>query len=423
MALFFIISPLVIMYTAGYRYDIASRTILETGVISIDIEPRDAQVVLNTIPIQKQIPIRLTNRAPGRYTVSFSRDGYHPFEHMILVESKQTTYLRDITLFKNSLPILIPTPDILLENSSTIYAHPTLPQYLAHTATEGVHEIGLLTYRNDVPEYVALMRTVADTLVTLAWSPYSNYSVLQLRMENDGIHTYAIDVQNRRVSDPIITTVIPTYHFAEQDATALYVQNEAGLWGVIPKRSGVDIALNRIPTHELPDRWYIQHSTQHFIHPQTSSTLSFSIPIDRIVHIRNNTILATQGSMLHRFEKQDAQVTLVESYDEASIITQGQYLLISTPWSITRINADGGSELLLRTSNRISQITILGPRRPELLITNSSGIEIFDPRYNMSTPLIQNSNIQQVTFEGGRQPRIYFSTTIGRQEGIFRLDI
>jgi hypothetical protein len=76
------------------------------------------------------------------------------------------------------------------------------------------------------------------------------------------------------------------------------------------------------------------------------------------------------------------------------------------------------------TSNTISHVAILDEDRPELVITNATGIEIFDPRYNMSTVLIENNTVRNTIVETSRQQtRIYFTATIGRQTGMFSLEI
>jgi len=77
---FFIISPLIIFYTAGYRYDFAEQIIKQTGVISIDIKPVNAIVYLNDVQIKKKIPIRLPNRAPGTYHLKITAPGYQLWE-------------------------------------------------------------------------------------------------------------------------------------------------------------------------------------------------------------------------------------------------------------------------------------------------------------------------------------------------------
>ena len=88
IAVFCIAAPAIILYTAGYRYDFKTQKIKQTGVISIDVLPRSAAVFLNDVRIQKSLPIRLPNRAPGAYRLRIEADGYKPWEKDITVESK-----------------------------------------------------------------------------------------------------------------------------------------------------------------------------------------------------------------------------------------------------------------------------------------------------------------------------------------------
>ena len=66
---FFVISPIIIMYTAGYRYDWRNGLLKETGAISVDVEPKNATVYLNGIKLQDKMPIRLNNIAPAKYSL------------------------------------------------------------------------------------------------------------------------------------------------------------------------------------------------------------------------------------------------------------------------------------------------------------------------------------------------------------------
>jgi len=117
---FFVISPIVISYTVGYRYDWKKREIRQTGVINIDIKPKDSSIYLNNIKINQTIPIKLNNRAPGIYNVKIQKEGYHDWIKDVNIESKKTTYIKDITLFKQSLPIKI-LEDIDPSNIQNIY--------------------------------------------------------------------------------------------------------------------------------------------------------------------------------------------------------------------------------------------------------------------------------------------------------------
>ena len=104
IAAFFVIAPVVIGYTIGYRYNWEKKRIEQTGVISIDVEPRDATIVVGGIEILDRPPLRLANRAPGSYFVEIRKPGYHAWKKELSVVSKRTAFIKDVTLLKRSLP-------------------------------------------------------------------------------------------------------------------------------------------------------------------------------------------------------------------------------------------------------------------------------------------------------------------------------
>lgn len=104
VATFFVTSPLLVLYTAGYRYDFKNGIIQEIGAISIDVLPKNANVFLNDKKIQGKMPIRLKNVSPGKYKIKISADGFYDWEKEITVETKQTVYFKEIKLIKKSSP-------------------------------------------------------------------------------------------------------------------------------------------------------------------------------------------------------------------------------------------------------------------------------------------------------------------------------
>src|SRR3989338_10563832 len=109
---FFLITPLMLLYTTGYRYDWKAGIIRETGGLSIDATPVDADVYLNDLPLDSSLPIRLKNITPKKYHIKISARGYFDWEKEIIVERKQTTYIKDIQLLKKNEPVKIQTASI-----------------------------------------------------------------------------------------------------------------------------------------------------------------------------------------------------------------------------------------------------------------------------------------------------------------------
>lgn len=109
---FFIISPLIILYSAGYRYDWKHGLLKETGAISIDVLPENALVYLNNTNIKKKMPIRLKNLTPNKYHLKITAPDYYDWTKDIEVKNKQTEYIKDITLLKKEEPKIILEKDV-----------------------------------------------------------------------------------------------------------------------------------------------------------------------------------------------------------------------------------------------------------------------------------------------------------------------
>ncbi len=143
VSLFLIGAPLTVLYAAGYRFDTTYGFFRETGGLSIDILPATAKVYLDNELVEKNIPIRLQNITPRDYHIRLSLDGYYDWEKTVTVKPRQTRYIKDITLIKQTTPTQIATGTIHSLSGSfdgrfILYikngAHPTLTSYDSKSA-------------------------------------------------------------------------------------------------------------------------------------------------------------------------------------------------------------------------------------------------------------------------------------------------
>ena len=107
VAAFFVITPVLIMYSSGYRYDWQNGLIKETGAINVDILPVNAVVYLNDAWLKGGMPYRLKNIAPGKYRLKITAPGYFDWLKDVEVKSKQTVYIKEISLLKKNTPYLL----------------------------------------------------------------------------------------------------------------------------------------------------------------------------------------------------------------------------------------------------------------------------------------------------------------------------
>ncbi len=104
---FFILCPLTILYSSGYRYDWQHGFPKRTGAISINVEPADAQVSLNEVEVKRGInekEVRLNSVPPGKYIIKITKSGYFDWVKDVEVKEMQTVYIKETILMKKETP-------------------------------------------------------------------------------------------------------------------------------------------------------------------------------------------------------------------------------------------------------------------------------------------------------------------------------
>lgn len=118
VVIFAVCAPLMVFYTMGYRYNWQRQKVEKVGVMIIDTEPTDADVMLNGQKITTGRPARLADLKPNYYQVRAEKSGYYSWQKSLEVKSQDSVLLYDIVLFKEQTPILInslPTDLVLPE--------------------------------------------------------------------------------------------------------------------------------------------------------------------------------------------------------------------------------------------------------------------------------------------------------------------
>ncbi|PIQ67624.1 hypothetical protein CO173_04825 [Candidatus Uhrbacteria bacterium CG_4_9_14_3_um_filter_41_35] len=103
---FFVGAPIIVLYTAGIRYDVKSGEVLKTGVISVTTTPRSANLLVNGAEINHETPYVIKNLNPGTYTVEIQKPDYHPWKSTVSVKASETSFIQNIILFRDEPPKL-----------------------------------------------------------------------------------------------------------------------------------------------------------------------------------------------------------------------------------------------------------------------------------------------------------------------------
>ncbi|MFA5124349.1 MAG: PEGA domain-containing protein [Patescibacteria group bacterium] len=98
--IFLIITPLIIAYTAGYRYNFSKGRVQKTGILRITSIPRGANIYLNSQIQNTQTPAKIQYLMPGDYEIKLTKEGYFDWQKKLPITENNTTFAEKIILWK-----------------------------------------------------------------------------------------------------------------------------------------------------------------------------------------------------------------------------------------------------------------------------------------------------------------------------------
>lgn len=109
-AAFLASAPVLVFYTAGYRWNPKKEKVERNGTLIIDSTPTGASISLNGKQTLEQTPVTIQNLRPGMYSIRVEKPSYLPWEKTLEVESSLVAFATDIWLWKKGDPTVFPSP-------------------------------------------------------------------------------------------------------------------------------------------------------------------------------------------------------------------------------------------------------------------------------------------------------------------------
>ncbi len=97
--LFIIITPILIFYALGYRYNWTNRNIEKNGALYVKSYPRSAEIYVDNKKIKQKTPTQIVEISSGKYDVLVKKDKYVSWTKKLEIYSGETTFAEDIVLF------------------------------------------------------------------------------------------------------------------------------------------------------------------------------------------------------------------------------------------------------------------------------------------------------------------------------------
>lgn len=107
--LFFLTAPVLVLYTAGFRYDFRYNRVVETGSLVIRSNPEKADIYLDGQLYHQATPTIVNDLLPGKLELKVSKEGFHDWAQTLQISARVTAFEENIKLYpKNAPQTLIP---------------------------------------------------------------------------------------------------------------------------------------------------------------------------------------------------------------------------------------------------------------------------------------------------------------------------
>lgn len=124
--IFFAVTPTVVLYVQGYRFDFNAFSFLQTGSLYLDTKPKKALIFLNEKRVKTQTPALITRLLPQKLNIKVEKDGFYSWEKRINIEPGLVAEAKNIIL----MPTEINRTEIL-SSVDKIYPSPRNNYFLA----------------------------------------------------------------------------------------------------------------------------------------------------------------------------------------------------------------------------------------------------------------------------------------------------
>lgn len=426
--LFLLAAPILIFYTAGYRYNWQKSKVEQTGVLLMDVKPAEAKITLNRMLQSAERPLRLASLPPNYYLLRTEKEGYFPWQKNLEVKAKESILLYDIVLFKQNSPLLLDNGQI-----QTLSLSPREDKiiYLDN------NKVKIFSLKDE--KAITLFQTSRPNQQTdLSWSENGNFILLKESQVDKNYYT-VLDINNSQEFLPL--EQITSLNFND----LLWHPRENYLLYGLANGNLYKINLNTQKTEKIAeqiDSFNWNDSDLYFIQSQAETALRRRLLTgqEEIARLPKGQyrLIAGRNNYLTAIEPQQKQIYLIDLKDKKQPILkldgwqavwgQGEknnYLIYyddSELWLFDPKTKK--SSLISRFSSNLRAAFPL-PQIPYYLmqIDNSLRLTELDDRDQRNTETIFTGKDIKDVFIDKKAKNIYFLDRIKDKVGMFRLEI
>jgi hypothetical protein len=196
-ALFLLTTPLIILYSQGYRFDFDNRRVVQTGAFSFKVWPRPALIFIDGRLSKKTDFIfgtaYIENLLPKKYTVEIKKEGYLTWEKTLEIRENWATENKNIFLIPED-----PQFNLSEKEVENFFLSPNGKKSILKKDGEEGWTLTILDLRNNISSPLLREKDLSEKkekikFIDLKWSPDSKKILLKIGAKEERYFVIEID--------------------------------------------------------------------------------------------------------------------------------------------------------------------------------------------------------------------------------------
>lgn len=426
IVLFVIMTAYTSLYASGYKFNLSwplkfNRLLQKTGMLIVETKPDKAIIYLGGKPQKNPslnpwkndyivTPAKIKNILPGEYELRLAVDGYWPFTQKITINSGETTFVKDVNLFLENLPILVSpcSEDTLTISADNKYVYAQKAKKLITLKTEAIRTL-------PVPDNSPAVWLTNNKLLTAGtiFNPAKensdvNYTALigasadSWRFENETGYLY---YQNKNTINQFKPDNNSNTLLLSGDNYIDYKPSKNKLF-VISKKDSQIFLEELFSTSSKTEQWILPTNGEYAFSENLADYLAIYDKKNQTLYLFDSTKIS-DGPLVIK------NITNWALINNNSIIYTNDFEIYTFDFSSNR------STLVTRRSEEIKNI-IWNASKNYLIFSGTNSLNVFDFKNYNTTSLFTAEKINSPVFDG-KNDTLYFWARIGQQEGIYKM--
>jgi hypothetical protein len=391
-------------------------------MLAVATQPSRAIIYLNDKP-QKDLsfkpwksdylltPTKIKNLLPGEYELRLEQAGYWPYKQKIWINSGETTFVEDVNLFRENLPLLIAsTPeDNLVISPDKKYLYLESAKKIITLKTEAIKNLNIS--ENIVGSWLKNNKLLAAGVI---FDPAkTNGDVNYAGLIGTGATNWYFDetsnqlyYQNKNSLNRLeINTKTNTLLLSGDDYLA-YEPRSDKLFTIVNIKNQIHLRSYSLKDSQIISDTTLPTSGHYVFTKDIPGYLSIYDDKNKTLYLYNENKLENEASVIRNIKNW--------------AIHSNSILIYTNDFEIYTFSlANGRSDLITRRSEAIDKI-VWSATGNYLLFSTSDTLSVLDFKNRNATLLFRAEKISSPVLDE-KNNNLYFWAKIGQQEGVYKM--